>query len=228
MALRALIFDVDGTLAETEEIHRAAFNGVFEGEGLPWRWDVDLYRELLRVTGGRERMAAYAERIGVAVGQEQIAKMHKAKNAAYGSMVRAGAAVLRPGVARLMDEAARAGVALAICTTTSRANIDALLEAAFGPQGERRFATLVCAEDAPVKKPAPDAYLLVLQRLGLPAWQCLAIEDSRNGLNAATAAGLKTLLTPSLYTAHENFDGAARVVADLGLVSLADAQALLA
>ena len=199
MTIQALIFDVDGTLAETEEVHRAAFNRVFAEERLGWSWDVDLYRELLKTTGGKERMRAYAARIGAGIDDAQIQRMHLAKNAHYGALTRGGKATLRPGVEILIRRGHAAGLKLAICTTTSRANIEALIEATLGADGLALFDVVVGAEDAPVKKPAPDAYVLALERLGLPASACLAFEDSANGLAAAQAAGIATVVTPGIY-----------------------------
>ena len=212
--MKTLIFDVDGTLAETEEVHRAAFNRVFAEHGLDWNWNVDLYRELLKTTGGKERMRAYAGMVGAELDDAQIQRMHLAKNAHYGALTR-GRATLRPGVEDLIRRGHAAGLKLAICTTTSRANIEALIEATLGAEGFALFDTIVGAEDAPVKKPAPDAYLLALKRLGLPAADCLAFEDSANGLAAARAAGIATVVTPGIYTAHETFEGAAVVLPSL-------------
>ena len=212
--MKTLIFDVDGTLAETEEVHRAAFNRVFAEHGLDWNWNVDLYRELLKTTGGKERMRAYAKMVGAELDDAQIQRMHLAKNAHYGALTR-GRATLRPGVEDLIRRGHAAGLKLAICTTTSRANIEALIEATLGAEGFALFDTIVGAEDAPVKKPAPDAYLLALKRLGLPAADCLAFEDSANGLAAARAAGIATVVTPGIYTAHETFEGAAVVLPSL-------------
>lgn len=214
MTIKALIFDVDGTLAETEEVHRAAFNRVFAEHGLDWNWDVDLYRALLKTTGGKERMRAYAARIGAGIDDAQIQRMHLAKNRHYGALTR-GQATLRPGVEDLIRRGHAAGLKLAICTTTSRANIEVLIEATLGADGLAMFDVIVGAEDAPVKKPAPDAYLLALERLGLPASACLAFEDSANGLAAARAAGIATVVTPGIYTAHETFDGTAVVLPSL-------------
>ena len=215
MTVRALIFDVDGTLAETEEVHRAAFNRVFDEEGLPWRWDIDLYRDLLRTTGGKERMRLYAGMIGAALSEDRLARMHMRKNAHYGTMVRSGETSLRPGVETLIRSARAAGLALAICTTTSRANIEALIGATLGESGLPMFKSIVAGEDVVAKKPAPDAYLAALSELGLAAQDCLAFEDSRNGLAAARAAGVPTIVTPGLYTTHENFEGAATILPNL-------------
>lgn len=223
MALRALIFDVDGTLAETEEIHRLAFNRAFAEDGLPWHWDVERYRDLLAVTGGRERIRHFvATTPGVAdPGEDRIARLHRRKNLLYGETVRAGACPLRPGVAALVRAARAAGLRLAIATTTSRSNVEALLAAAFSDEPPDLFDPIVCGEDVAAKKPHPEAYLQALARLDLPPAACLAFEDSKNGLAAARAAGLATIVTPGLYTAGERFDGAATVLADLAAFDLA-------
>ena len=216
--IKALIFDVDGTLAETEEGHRRAFNAAFVEAGLDWVWDVDLYRDLYRVTGGKERMRHYAIRRGVSTAElsdAEIARLHVRKNAHYAELVRAGQCPLRPGVERLIRASRARGLRLAICTTTSRVNIEELVEATLGADGLGLFEVVVSGEDVPAKKPAPDAYLSVLKALGLRPDECLAFEDSRNGLMAATAAGLETIVTPSLYTRHETFDGALLILADL-------------
>ena len=216
--IKALIFDVDGTLAETEEGHRAAFNAAFAEAGLDWAWDVDLYRELYRVTGGKERMRGYADMRGVSAAElsdADIAGLHARKNAHYAEIVRAGQCPLRPGVERLIRTSRARGLKLAICTTTSRVNIVELVEATLRPEGLGLFDCVVSGEDAPIKKPAPDAYLQVLEALALRPDECLAFEDLHNGLIAATAAGLTTIVTPSLYTRHETFDGAAIVLPDL-------------
>ncbi|MER2606714.1 MAG: HAD-IA family hydrolase [Siculibacillus sp.] len=218
MGPKVLIFDVDGTLAETEEIHRAAFDRAFAEDGLDWRWDVDLYRALLRVTGGKERIRARADALGLdraALPDERIARLHARKTEIYGATVRAGGCVLRPGVEALIRSAHAVGRRLAVVTTTSRPNVEALLAATLGADGPALFAVTICGEDVAAKKPAPDAYLLALERLGVAAAECLAFEDSWNGLTAARAAGLATIVTPSLYTEGEDFTGAARVLPDL-------------
>jgi HAD superfamily hydrolase (TIGR01509 family) len=219
--LRALIWDVDGTVAETErDGHRIAFNRAFEKLGLPWRWDVPHYGDLLLVTGGRERllhdMAARSDAPAGAPEREALAReLHRIKNAAYAALVAQGGITPRPGVRRLVDECRAAGVALAVATTTSRSNVDALFGSIWGPAWERLFTVVVCAEDAPVKKPHPQAYLLALQRLGLAAHQAFALEDSPGGVLAARAAGLACGVTKSVYFAHAAFDGAAWVRDDL-------------
>ncbi len=214
MSIYALIFDVDGTLAETEEAHRSAFNTAFARENLGWTWDVDRYRELLRVTGGKERITRFAADEGVAIEPERVADLQRMKTEAYVALVRGGGLKLRPGVAEIVAEARARGLKLAICTTTTRVNIETLLEVAFGPAGASIFPIIVAGEDVKAKKPAPDAYLLTLERLQLPASRCLALEDSRNGVDAASAAGIPVVVSPSVYTAHETFPGAEAVLAD--------------
>lgn len=218
MPLRLVMWDVDGTVAETEEAgHRIAFNRAFEEAGLPWRWDVARYGELLRVTGGRERLLRDMQDRPDAPsdddGRDALARrLHAAKNAHYAQRVREGRIPARPGVCRLMDELDAAGVAQAVVTTTSRANVDALFPQLLGAQWLGRFATVVCAEDAPLKKPHPQAYALALQRTGVAPAEAMAIEDSPNGLQAARAAGVACLITQSLYFREGDFRDAVRVV----------------
>lgn len=221
---RALIFDVDGTLAETEELHRRAFLRAFAEDGLDWVWSIDLYRQLLRVTGGKERIRHYMDRAAIPasiVPPERLARLHARKTEIYGELMRSGACTLRPGVERTIREAHADGRVLAICTTTSRPNVDALLAVTLGDAAPAMFAAIVTGEDVAAKKPAPDAYFLALRQLALPAEACLAFEDSANGLAAARAAHVPTLVTPSLFTAHERFDGAARLLPDLAAFDLA-------
>ena len=212
--IEALIFDVDGTLAETEEAHRAAFNAVFAHEGLGWVWSVERYRDLLKTTGGKERIARFLAEEKLSLPPERIAELHRAKNDAYMQIVRGGGAPFRPGIGEIIAEARAAGLKLAICTTTSRVNIEALLDASLGAEGEETFPVRIVGEDVRAKKPDPEAYLLTLARLGLAADKCLALEDSRNGVEAAVAAGIPVVACSSFYTAHENFPGAAAVRTD--------------
>lgn len=203
--LQALLWDVDGTIAETErDGHRVAFNLAFADEGLSWGWDERRYGELLHVTGGRERLLAdMAQRADAPVGevarQALAARLHGRKNRHYARLVDEGRVTAREGVLDLMAEAAEAGVRQAIVTTTSRSNVDALLQRLLGPAWRSRFELLVCGEDTERKKPDPEAYLQALQRLGLPPQACLALEDSTPGLTAARCAGLRVWLRPSVY-----------------------------
>ncbi len=226
-ALRALIFDVDGTLADTEEAHRDAFNRAFAAFGLPWAWDRALYRGLLRVAGGRERIRAFIadhdpDRLAEDGLDTLVGALHRYKTALYTQAVGGGAVPYRPGVLALIAEARAAGVTLAIATTTSRANVEALLAGAPGGLRRADFAVILCAEDAPRKKPDPQVYRAALTALGLPPDAALAIEDLRNGLRAARACGLATLVTENADTAGDGFPGALAVLADLAGVRLAD------
>ena len=225
--LQALIFDVDGTLADTESAHRAAFNHAFAEMGLDWVWDEALYTELLDISGGKERILHYwkatrpdMRELGAMALTETVNRLHELKTAAYESAVNNGAVSLRPGVLKLMDEALAAGLQLAIATTTSPVNIAALLRHAVGPDWRMNFTAIGDASTAPIKKPHPQVYLQMLTALQLQPAQCLAFEDSSNGLRSATAAGLATLITPTGYTAHHDFSGAMRVVPDLSQVNL--------
>lgn len=211
--LEALIFDVDGTLAETEELHRRAFNEAFAQAGLRWTWTRDDYRALLKTTGGKERIARFMAEID-AIGVD-IPALHKAKTTRYTDLMAAGGLPLRDGVADLIARARAAGLKLAIATTTSRPNVDALCAACFGQPSDQIFDALACGDEVSAKKPAPDVFLLALNRLGLPADACLAFEDSRNGLVSALAAGLRVIVTPSAYTEGEDFTGALRMLPDL-------------
>jgi HAD superfamily hydrolase (TIGR01509 family) len=213
MPVRALIFDVDGTLAETEEIHRAAFNAAFAEAGLAWFWTEELYARLLEVTGGRERMAAYADETrGAPV---DIPALHRRKTDIYDKRIRSGDIALRPGVERLIRKAREDGVTLAIATTTSRPNVISLIAATLGESAVSWFASIRTGEDVTRKKPDPEVFRLVLADIGMDGADCVAFEDSAIGLRAALAAGIPTIVTPSVYTFGEDFAGAALVCRDL-------------
>lgn len=212
MRAEALIFDVDGTLAETEELHRRAFNETFAAAGLGWHWTQEDYRRLLQTTGGKERIARHMAEIGEAPESRDIPELHRAKTARYTALMAEGGLGLRDGIAALIAEARASGLRLAVATTTSRPNVEALCHATFGQAAGAVFDVLACGDEVAAKKPAPDVFLLALARLGLPAAACLAFEDSANGLRSARAAGLSCIVTPSAYTAGEDFTGAACVV----------------
>lgn len=221
-SLEALIFDVDGTLADTEELHRQAFNEAFFACGVDWRWGPALYADLLRITGGKERIAAYISQRQLAAAERGrllrlIPQIHAAKTRLYQEMVALGHARPRPGVRRLILEARAAGLRVAIASTTSPENVDSLLLSSFGPQAPTWFDVIATGDVVPRKKPAPDIYNLALERLGVLARRAIAFEDSQIGLQAAKAAGLFTVATPSLWTIGQDF-----TAADLVLTSLAD------
>ncbi len=227
MPLEALIFDVDGTLAETEEAHRRAFNDTFARFGLPWQWSQDDYRVLLRTTGGKERMKAHAATLGETIDDELVARIHRVKTERYGEILAQREIALRPGIAGLIADAAVRGVRLAIATTTNRPNVDALVEATMGRPAGEVFEVIAAGDEVKAKKPAPDVYVAALERLGLPASACLALEDSRNGLRSAGAAGIATIVSPSRYTTGEDFTGAVAVVDDFAALSGIDEIAAL-
>ena len=222
VALQAVIFDVDGTLADTEpEGHRVAFNRAFDEFGLDWFWSKELYGQLLNVTGGKERIRAYASthapelynRIDL---DTWIARLHACKSEIYASMMLAGRIPLRPGVARLMHELRDAGIRLAIATTTTPSSLNSLIMAHFGRDMTSLFDVIGAGDVVPHKKPAPDIYHWVMKQLELPASACLVIEDSLPGFKAAQAAGLPTLITVSAYTQNDQFPSALAVLSDLG------------
>lgn len=216
MPLEALIFDVDGTLAETEECHRHSFNAAFAAAGLGWHWDVAQYRGLLDVTGGKERIRHHAAQRGEAIDAAIIARLHADKTARYVAAAEAGAIALRPGVSRLLHEAQAAGLRLAIATTTTPDNVSALLRTTLGPDGAGLFECIGAGDMVAAKKPAPDIYRLVLDQMGLAPGRCIAFEDTPNGLQAASGAGIATVVTMSLYGGTAGFEDAMLVVDGLG------------
>ena len=220
MALRALLWDVDGTLAETErDGHRLAFNRAFAELCVPLHWDSARYGELLAISGGRERItAALAELQGAPPEAALVADLQASKQEHYASLLASGELGLRPGVAELIREAAAAGVAQVIVTTSGRRAVAALAEHVLGGLADC-FSFWVCGEDVARKKPDCEAYLLALRQLGLGAERGLALEDSAHGLAAADGAGLACLVTASHYgaaEAPERFARARAVVSELG------------
>jgi len=218
MTLKALIFDVDGTLSETEEAHREAFNRTFDAWGLGWHWTMEDYRGLLKTTGGKERIAAFKATLPVdenTLSPEQIAQMHKEKTAVYGEILASGELELRPGVADLIAAGRAAGLKIAVATTTNTPNVEALTQCCWGKPATEIFDTVAAGDMVKAKKPAPDVFELALKQLGLPAEACIGFEDSRNGVMSAHGAGLRVIVTPSIYTDHEDFSDAALTVPTL-------------
>lgn len=219
--LRALLFDVDGTLAETErDGHRVAFNQAFRQLDLNWDWTVPLYGDLLKITGGKERIHYYLQHYRpqeVALFDTAfIAKLHRLKTDIYVDLLDQGKIPLRSGVARLLQEAMAERIRLAIATTTSYDNVAALLRNTLGKESIEWFEVIGAGDIVAAKKPAPDIYHYVLDQLKLTANQCVVLEDSNNGLKSAKGAGLATVISLSFYTQSENFQGADLVVDDLG------------
>jgi HAD superfamily hydrolase (TIGR01509 family) len=227
MSIKALIVDVDGTIADTEETHRQAFNAAFLEHDLRWDWSRSEYAELLRTSGGKERIAVYIDSLAAPPQEKARLKglvqlIHASKTRIYGELIADGRAPLRPGVARLISEARAAGLRLGIASTTTSANVSALIGAQFGAEAWNWFDALACGDVVPNKKPAPDIYVRVLGMLRLPAEACVAFEDSVNGLKSAMAAGLYTVVTPTQWSTGQDFRAG-----DLVLQGLGDANAPL-
>lgn len=226
--LKALIFDVDGTLAETEEAHRAAFNATFADWSLGWNWSREDYRRLLQTTGGKERIKAFQQSdcdISPQLSEAQIAELHRQKTENYSQILANGDLSLRPGVDELIARGRERGLAMAVATTTNAPNVEALSQCCWGKPAAQVFDVIAAGDQVDRKKPAPDVFVLALSRLGLAPGAAIAFEDSRNGLLSAKGAGLRVLVTPSAYTDTDDFCGADWVAPSL---RRADLPAILA
>lgn len=224
MSLKALIFDLDGTMADTEEAHRQAFNAAFIKLELWWDWGPARYAALLGVSGGLERLHHYVGSLKTSPAEKArlqaiVPVIHYTKSELYAERLRAGQPPLRPGVKRLVAEAQQQGLKVAVISSTASANARGILDAHFSRPG---IDLLVCADEVARRKPAPDLYLRALSLLRLPAEACLAFEDSANGLRAARAAGLTAIVTPSRWTMAQDFAGSHLLVPDLGKLRLGD------
>lgn len=222
MMLEALIFDVDGTLADTErDGHRVAFNLAFSDAGLDWNWSEELYGKLLSVTGGKERIRYYLDNFNTGFERphnldEFIAGLHASKTNFYTELLAQGGIPLRAGVERLISEAREAGLRLAIATTTTPANVQALLVNTLGEDSESWFEVIAAGDIVPAKKPAPDIYTYAMDKMNLSADKCIAFEDSYNGIQSSGRAGLRTIITTNGYTHDDDFDGAEMVLTGMG------------
>jgi HAD superfamily hydrolase (TIGR01509 family) len=212
--LKALIFDCDGVLAETErDGHRVAFNKAFRQAGLDAEWSVEEYGELVKISGGKERMKSYFKE---KADDEKIAGLHKLKTGIFMEMSEAGQLPGRTGIKRIIKEAHDAGLMLFVCSTSNEKSVSSLLKANVGEEYFSWFTELFCGDIVKAKKPAPDIYNLVKDKYNLLPDECFVVEDSRNGLLAAKAAGMNCIVTPSFYSAEEDFSEADIVVSSLG------------
>jgi HAD superfamily hydrolase (TIGR01509 family) len=220
--LKALIFDVDGTLSDTERHgHRAAFNQAFLDAGLDWCWDMETYGLLLKVTGGKERIRYFIEEFKPDFKMPAdldgfIKRLHQSKTDHYVALLKSGAIPLRPGVESLLQEARSANLRLGIATTTTPENVSTLLSATLGVESIGWFDVIAAGDVVANKKPAPDIYRYALDKMDLAAADCIAFEDSENGLLSSLQAGLKTIVTVNGYTMNDSFDGALIVLDRLG------------
>ncbi len=218
--MRALIFDCDGVLVDTEKDgHRVAFNRAFAAKGLEVSWEVPTYGQLLRIAGGKERMQHYFDHQGWPAGVEDkeafIKELHRLKTDLFLQIIESGQLPLRSGVKRLVDEAIAAGVSLAVCSTSNERAVNLIVERLLGPERKAKF-TILAGDIVAKKKPDPEIYHLAQARLGMAASDCVVIEDSRNGLLAAKAAGMRCVITTSAYTGDEDFTEADGVFPELG------------
>jgi HAD superfamily hydrolase (TIGR01509 family) len=224
--LTALIFDCDGTLADNERYgHLPAFNQAFREFGLPVQWSEEEYGRLLGIAGGKERMASllspeFVRAAGLPAGRDaqlaEVARWHKRKTEIYVEMVSEGRMPPRAGVCRLIVEALDAGWTVAVASTAAGASVRAILDCVIGSELAARFSLVLDGERVPKKKPAPDIYIVALQRLGIDPAEALVIEDSRTGLLAAVAAGIRCVVATSSFTQDDDFSEAVLVVTSLG------------
>ena len=219
--MKALIFDCDGVLVDTErDGHRIAFNRAFAEKGYTCEWDVELYGELLKISGGKERMKHYFNTTqwpdDISDQDALIKELHKLKTDLFMHIIESGELPLRPGVARLVDEAIADGMNLAVCSTSNERSVNLIVETLLGNERKAKFNAILAGDIVSKKKPDPEIYNLALERLNLQPHECVVVEDSRNGLLAAKAAGMHCIVTTNGYTENEDFAGAALIVPELG------------
>jgi len=227
--MKAIIFDCDGVLVDTErDGHRVAFNKAFAQKGYAIEWSVELYGKLLEISGGKERMIHYFDSYGwpsnvvdlaTPYGADKdalIKELHKLKTDLFIQIIESGELPLRPGIARLIDEAIAADVTLAICSTSHERAVNLVAEKLLGSERKTRFSAILAGDVVSKKKPDPEIYNLASERLSLEPSKCVVIEDSRNGLLAAKAAGMYCVITTNGYTKEEDFTEADLIVSELG------------
>lgn len=220
--MEALIFDCDGVLVDTErDGHRVAFNKAFSEMGIPVKWDVKTYGELLKIAGGKERMKFFFDHHGWpedAAGDHDafILNLHILKTRMFMEIIKSGELTLRPGIARMVDSAIAKGIKLAVCSTSNERAVNLIVEKLLGPERKTHFNAILAGDVVSRKKPDPEIYQLAIRAMSLTPRKCVVIEDSRNGFLAARAAGLPCLITTNGYTENEDFTGADRVVSTLG------------
>ena len=225
--LQALLFDVDGTIADTEELHRQSFNHAFLRSNLKWEWSPALYAELLSISGGHDRLAVYIDRLDEPADEKErlrqlIPHIHQTKTYEFGVRLEDRSLQPRPGVVRLIEEASAAGIKIGFASTSAWTNVSALVAAVFGSSTSFEIGAIAGADMVARRKPAPDVYQLLMSMLRVPAEACVAFEDSANGVAAARAAGIFVVATPSQWTAGQDFSHA-----DLVLPTLGDPAAML-
>jgi HAD superfamily hydrolase (TIGR01509 family) len=219
--MKALIFDCDGVLVDTErDGHRVAFNRAFAAKGYDYEWDIQLYKDLLKVAGGKERMRYYFDSVewpeNIDNRDAFIKELHKLKTDLFLQIIESRELPLRPGVCRFVDEAIEEGIKLAVCSTSNERAVNLVVEKMLGPERKTFFSAILAGDVVSKKKPDPEIYNLVLAHLKLSPRECVVVEDSRNGFLAARAAGIPCIVTTNSYTVDEDFTGAELVVPELG------------
>ena len=221
MLLSAVFFDVDGTIAETEELHRKSFNESFKEFNLDWFWDKPIYKELINIGGGKERIQHYMKRAWPEMLEyknlsKYIDSIHKVKNEIYEDYVKEEKLTFRPGVKRLISELKENKIRIALVSSSSKTNIENLLLNGLQFKSIEFFDLIAHGDSTKNKKPSPEIYEWALEKLKLSAQSCIAIEDSPRGIDSAVSAKIKVIATPSELTIDENFEAADLVVSDLG------------
>ena len=219
--IKAVFFDQDGVIIDTErDGHRVAFNRTFKEFGFDVEWSVEEYHELLQVGGGKERMRHYFNQTGwpddVGDRDSFIMEMHKLKTDLFMKIIASGELPLRPGVARLVDEVIAEGLVLAVCSTSNERAVNLVVGTMLGAERRARFSAILAGDVVSQKKPDPEIYNLAMERLDLRPLECVVVEDSRNGLLAAKAAGAHCVVTTNGYTENEDFASADLIVPELG------------